>query len=84
MLGTVITQKGQATIPQSIRLNYGLVPGSFVQFIEEDNSVRLQAVRPLSMYYGIMKNKKKLLNPDELENLFAEEAHGRNLKKKND
>jgi AbrB family looped-hinge helix DNA binding protein len=36
-----ITQKGQVTIPESIRRSAGLLPGTEVEFIEDKDGVRL-------------------------------------------
>ena len=36
-----ITIKGQVTIPQEIRERHGFLPGTEVQFVEEDGVVRL-------------------------------------------
>lgn len=37
-----ITQKGQVTIPESIRKQYGLLPYTEINFIEENGRVYIQ------------------------------------------
>ncbi len=41
-----ITSKGQVTIPQAIREQAGLRPGSEVEFVIEDGKVVIKPVRP--------------------------------------
>lgn len=40
-----ITSKGQVTIPRRIRENLGLRPGTEVEFVLDDNSVRIRKVQ---------------------------------------
>jgi antitoxin PrlF len=40
-----ITSKGQVTIPKSIRESLGLLPGSEVEFIEENGEARVRKVK---------------------------------------
>jgi AbrB family looped-hinge helix DNA binding protein len=37
-----VTSKGQVTIPQELRERHGLLPGTEVEFLEEDGTVRLR------------------------------------------
>lgn len=37
-----VTSKGQVTIPQELRERHGLLPGTEVEFVEEDGAVRLR------------------------------------------
>ena len=39
-----ITQRGQVTIPETIRRSAGLLPGTEVEFIQDRTGVRLRAV----------------------------------------
>jgi AbrB family looped-hinge helix DNA binding protein len=41
-----ITSKGQVTIPQAIREQAGLLPGSEVEFAIEEGKVRLRPIPP--------------------------------------
>ena len=41
-----ITSKGQVTIPQAIREQAGLLPGSEVEFVLEEGKVRLRPIQP--------------------------------------
>lgn len=37
-----VTSKGQVTIPQALRERHGLLPGTEVEFVEEDGTVRIR------------------------------------------
>jgi len=41
-----LTEKGQVVIPAEIRRRYGLVPGTRVEFVDVDGSIRLRITRP--------------------------------------
>lgn len=41
-----LTDKGQVVIPAAIRRRYGLVPGTKVEFVDVDGSIRLRITRP--------------------------------------
>lgn len=41
-----LTDKGQVVIPAEIRRRYGLVPGTKVEFVDVDGSIRLRITRP--------------------------------------
>lgn len=41
-----LTEKGQVVIPAEIRRRYGLVPGTKVEFVDIDGSIRLRITRP--------------------------------------
>lgn len=40
-----VTAKGQITIPQDIRLRFGLLPDTDVEFVVDGNTVRLKKAR---------------------------------------
>lgn len=40
-----ITSKGQVTIPQELRQRHGLLPGTEVEFLEENGTVRLRKAK---------------------------------------
>ena len=81
MLVSMVTQKGQTTIPQSIRSDYGFAPGSMVQFVEDRGEVRLKPLPTLESFHGILKGKR-MPTVAELEDIFADEAFSRYQKTK--
>lgn len=40
-----VTSKGQVTIPQELRERHGLLPGTEVEFLEEDGTVTLRKAK---------------------------------------
>lgn len=65
MIATTITQKGQATIPASIRLKLGIKIGEKVIFEERGKEVILRPLPDLSSLRGSLKNNKKY-NEDKI------------------
>ena len=72
--GSVLTRKGQVTIPAEVRRKLGLKRGDRVAFVLDDGSVRL--VREASVTErtaGIFRTKEPPLTAEELRRA-AEEA----------
>lgn len=80
MLISTITQKGQATIPLTIRQSLDLTYGSKVQFVETKSGVCLKAIPDLAFFKGSLKGQK-LPKENDLELFFAEEAISRDTNK---
>lgn len=65
---TVITRKGQVTIPAEIRQALGLKEGDAVSWHQEGNGVRLAPARfTLESVFGSVKPKH---NPEDFEELI--------------
>jgi AbrB family looped-hinge helix DNA binding protein len=54
-----IGERGQVTIPKTLRDRYGLAPGMEVEFAPEESSIRIQKkarhLSPVREVYGILK-----------------------------
>ena len=51
----VLSEKGQVTIPKKIRLEYGLEPGTVLDFVEEDGAILVRkviATNPIRAWRG--------------------------------
>lgn len=59
MLITTVTQKGQATIPVSVRNKFGLVAGAKVRFIDDNGELKLEPVADFFSFRGALKTDKK-------------------------
>jgi AbrB family looped-hinge helix DNA binding protein len=71
---TVITRKGQVTLPVEIRRRLGLKEGDKVAFVEDEQGIRV--VRPESVVArtaGILKSELPMA-PAEAERQAAEQA----------
>lgn len=67
-----ITQKGQVTIPRSIREHFGLHPGQEVIFVEQGNQVILEKTQTHQVwkkYRGFLKNQKAKRTDDVIQKL---------------
>jgi AbrB family looped-hinge helix DNA binding protein len=47
MVATTLTERGQLEIPAAIREKYGLTPGTQIEILDDDGSLRLILRQPL-------------------------------------
>jgi len=64
MPAATLTEKGQIVIPAEIRARYHLTPGTQVEFVDDDGSIRLIVRRKVapsdpSAGYGLVKVKPR-------------------------
>jgi AbrB family looped-hinge helix DNA binding protein len=64
MPAATLTEKGQIVIPAEIRARYELVPGTQVEFVDEDGTIRLIVRRRVPLTdpasgYGLIKVPKR-------------------------
>lgn len=57
-----VTEKGQVTIPIALRKRYGLQPDVEVEFVEEENGIRIQkrgtgSANPFRSLRGVIKKR---------------------------
>jgi antitoxin PrlF len=62
MPSATLTEKGQVVIPAEIRARYELTPGTQVEFVDEDGTIRLRVRRKIAPSdpaagYGMLKVK---------------------------
>jgi AbrB family looped-hinge helix DNA binding protein len=43
-----LSEKGQVTIPKKLRVEYGLEPGTILDFVEKDGAILVRKVVPAS------------------------------------
>ncbi|SRR6266853_5310034 len=71
-MDSVITSKGQATIPKATRLHLGLKPGDRVKFfLHPEGSVVLLPKRPASAPRGIIKSDRRAPTIEEMDEAAA-------------
>lgn len=55
-----IGERGQVTIPKSLRDRYGLAPGMEVEFTPEESGIRIRKrtrhLSPVRQVYGVLKS----------------------------
>lgn len=75
---SVMTKKGQVTVPREIRERLGLKAGDRVKFfVHPDGSVVLLPVRPIRAMRGMLKSRRgKPVSIEEMNEAIAEEASG--------
>ena len=81
---TVVTRKGQITIPAEVRQTLGLVEGDRVAIVLEDNlqACLMRTVSAVARTAGMLKSERAPLSAEELrqaaEQAIADEASERN------
>lgn len=59
-MAATLTEKGQVVIPAEIRAKHGLTPGTQIEFVDDDGTIRLVVRRRVSpsepeLGYGMVK-----------------------------
>jgi len=75
---SLISAKGQATIPKTIRKHLGLKPGDRVKFfVHPDGNVVLLPKLPTSALRGMLKSKRRRpVNTNEMTEVAAQGTVG--------
>ena len=71
---SVITSKGQTTLPKAVREALGVVPGDRVRYFILDNEVRMLPVRSLSQLFGALKHAGPSVTLSRMERAIADGA----------
>jgi antitoxin PrlF len=72
---SMITAKGQATIPKAVRDRLGLKPGDKVRFfLHPDGTVVLLPKLPVTALRGIVKSRGKAVTLEEMDEAVAQGA----------
>ncbi len=74
-----ITSKGQVTIPSELRDEFDLLPGEKVQFVVEEDEIKVKPVPDLDDLIGSLPVKKKY-NKEEARKLIRAKAAQRHAK----
>lgn len=76
MTTSVLTSKGQTTIPKDVRLHLGLRPGDRIEFVlREDNTVLLKpATRAVTDLKGFLPKPPKPVSLDAMQAAIRKRA----------
>lgn len=53
---STLSSKGQITLPVELRERLGLVAGSKIAFVQDEQGVHLEVEKPIRAYFGILKH----------------------------
>lgn len=67
MIESVITAKGQTTLPKAVREALSLSAGDRVRYTIIDGEVRIRKVLPISRLYGIVKYDGPPVSLEEMQ-----------------
>ena len=74
MIESVLTSKGQTTLPKPIREHLGVLPGDRVRYIISGREVRILPVRPVSRLFGTLKYEGPPVSLSDMERAVKEGA----------
>ena len=74
MIESSITVKGQTTLPKAVREALSVQSGDRVRYIIEDGEVQINAVRPLSRLYGVLRHDGPTVTLEDMERAIVEGA----------
>ena len=74
MLESIVTEKGQTTLPQSVREALSVQAGDRVRYVIHDGEVRIIGVRPINRLYGILKHDGAPATLKDMERAIIEGA----------
>ena len=74
MLDSVITVKGQTTLPKAVRDSLALKPGDRVRYVMLDEGALILPVRPASALYRSLKYDGPAVTLEDMDRSIAEGA----------
>lgn len=72
----VLSEKGQVTIPKKIRMEYGLEPGTVLDFVEEEGAILVRKVLPANPIRS-WRGKGKLPGSGTVDNYLQRSREGK-------
>lgn len=74
MTESSITEKGQTTLPKSVREFLGLRAGDKVRYVITDGGVRIMPVRSVRRLCGVLQHDGPTVTLEEMEQAIADGA----------
>lgn len=71
MESSIISSKGQTTLPKSIRKALGVKAGDEVRYLVSDDEVRITPVRPIRRLFGALKREGPVVSVEEMDEAAA-------------
>ena len=76
MIESILTSKGQTTLPKPVRHVLGVVAGDRIRYIISDGEVRILPVRPIGRLFGSIEYDGPPVSLEEMERAIADGARG--------
>ncbi|MDE0192738.1 MAG: AbrB family transcriptional regulator [Gammaproteobacteria bacterium] len=74
MIESVLTSKGQTTLPKPVREHLGVSPGDRVRYIISGREVRILPVRPISRLFGTLRHEGPTVSLSDMKRAVEEGA----------
>ena len=78
MVESIITSKGQTTIPKAVRDALAVRAGDRIRYVISDGEVLILAVRPIAGLFGALKHEGPSVTLTDMERAIVEGAIGEN------
>lgn len=72
MIESVLTSKGQTTLPKPVREALGVSPGDRVRYIVLGREVRILPVRPIGRLFGTLRHEGPPVSLSDMERAVAQ------------
>ena len=82
MVESVLTSKGQTTIPKAVRDALAVRAGDRIRYVVSDGEVLILAVRPIGGLFGALKHQGPSVTLADMERAIIEGATGGNSPEK--
>jgi AbrB family looped-hinge helix DNA binding protein len=76
MVESILTSKGQTTLPKAVREALGVVPGDRVRYVIMGRDVRILPVRPIGRLFGALKHEGPPVGLSDMERGIEAGASG--------
>lgn len=78
MVESVLTSKGQTTIPKAVREALAVRAGDRIRYVISDGEVLILAVRPIGGLFGVLKHDGPAVTLADMERAIVEGAVAEN------
>lgn len=73
---SVVTSRGQTTLPKAVRAALGVGAGQRIRYVVLDNEVHILPVRPLKSLFGALQHDGPPVSLEDMEQAVADGASG--------
>ena len=71
MLESVITSKGQTTLPKAVREALALQPGDQVRYVIREGEIRILPIGPVNRLFGMLQQDGPAATLEDMEHAIA-------------
>lgn len=72
MIESIVTARGQITLPKAVRDALSVQPGDRIRYVVEGKQVRILPVRPIERLYGALQYDGPEVTLEDMERAIAD------------